>query len=190
MSLITGTLVDSAGTTLSGNLVVTLSGSINKTGSPSKLFVTQPKTFYITDGEVSIDLEESETSKVSYKFEFFPEIATDEFSTTQPSPFPFYTVVPNLSPVSIIDLTPTGMVNDTLSTGAIRIARIIANDPELSVSIGGLNPKGIWVDSKYYYYRDLVTYGSNVYVCKSVDPVLNKVPNSGSSYWMLLPMTP
>jgi hypothetical protein len=190
MSLITGTIVDSAGNPLSGNLVITLAGSINKEGSPSTLFVTQPKVIYITNGVVNIALEESETSKVSYKFEFFVETSPDEFNTTQPSPFPFFAVIPNLSPVDLIDLTPTGMVNDALSTGALRIARIIANDPELSSNVGGLTPKGNWVDTTYYKNRDLVSYESKVYICRAVNPIQGIIPIESSPYWMLLPITP
>jgi hypothetical protein len=191
MSLITGTIVDSAGNPLNGNLVVTLSGSmVEESVTPAILFVNEPTTFNIINGVVNIELEESENSKVSYKFEFFVETSPGEFASTQPSPFPFYAIVPNLSPVSITDLTPTGMVNDSLATGALRIARIIANDPELSANVGGLTPRGGWLSNVYYKNRDLVSYASKVYICRAVNPIVGVVPNADSPFWMLLPISP
>ncbi|MBD2449417.1 hypothetical protein H6G76_20080 [Nostoc sp. FACHB-152] len=190
MTIVKGIIADSAGTPLSGNLIVTLAGAVfNKSTTPNTVYIPEPRSFTITNGVVNINLPESETSKVSYKFEFFVT-AGGITSTTQAAPFPFNAVVPNIAGVELDDLAPTGMVSDVLDTGVLRLARLISSDPTYSSAIGGPFPQGEWQNNAYYKYRDLITYNYKAYICRSITPVIGSIPYDGSPDWMWLPVQP
>lgn len=188
MSQILGTLLDSAGNPLTGKLRVSLTGTlVNDIDNPDSIFLSKPYLFTITSGVLDIDLQESETSKVTYRFEFFK---TDgEGDLIEPALLDFYALVPNVSPVQFATLLPTGMVNDVLDTGALRVARIIASNPNLASNIGGPFPKGNWSPGTTYNYRDLVSYLSRVYISKSISPITGVLPTD-TNKWMLLPIEP
>jgi hypothetical protein len=72
MTAITGTIKDSGGVALSGRLRVTLDAPlIDSTTTPDTVYVAEPRDFTITSGAVSLALLESETSNVTYHFEFY-----------------------------------------------------------------------------------------------------------------------
>lgn len=187
MTIVKGIIADSSGTPLSGNLIVTLAGAVfNKATTPNTVYIPEPKTFTITNGVVNINLPESETSKVSYKFEFFVT-AGGVTSTNQAAPFPFNAVVPNIAEVELDDLAPTGMVSDVLDTGVLRIARLLASDPSYAAALSGISPKGNWASNIFYKNGDLVTYNSRLYICRSLSPISGIIPFDGSTVWMVIP---
>jgi hypothetical protein len=74
MTLITGTIKDSGGAALSGFLRVTLDAPlVDSSTAPDSLHVAETKDFPITAGAISISLPQSQTSELTYFFEFFSE---------------------------------------------------------------------------------------------------------------------
>lgn len=188
MSQILGTLLDSAGNPLTGKLRVSLTGTlVNTTPTPDAIHLAEPYLFTITSGAIDINLQESETSKVTYRFEFFRTDGGGEL--IEPALLDFYALVPNASPIQFASLTPTGMVNDVLDTGALRVATIIATNPNLASSIGGPFPKGTWSVTTTYNYRDLVVYLNRTYISKSITPITGILPTD-TTYWMNIPVEP
>jgi hypothetical protein len=140
MANLLGTLRNSAGEAIDGRLDVRLSrGLIDDTTTPDSWNLPVTKSFVITSGVVNITLIESETSQIPYVFEFFQKIgetgspATPIYSDT--SLFSFNAIVPNVGTVQFTSLTPTGISNANLDTGAFTIARYLANDPNLIVLV-------------------------------------------------------
>lgn len=188
MSQILGTLLDSGGNPLSGKLRVTLTGNVIEVSpNPDAIYIPEPSLITITNGVIDITLEETETKKVTYRFEFFKVDVDDNL--IEPALLDFYALVPNVSPVQFASLVPTGMVNDLLDTGALRIARIIADDPNLASSIGGPFPRGEWLAGSTYKFRDLVTYLNRTYISKSITPLTGVLPTDTNN-WMLIPVEP
>jgi hypothetical protein len=129
MTNLVGTIADSSGSPLSGTLAVNLPASmINDSTTPDSIYTTKAKTFTITSGVVNITLPESETSSISYHFKF-----TASGDTTPL--FEFDAIVPNIGSYEFSSLIPTGITNDTLDTGALRVAKLLANDSQLSALI-------------------------------------------------------
>lgn len=188
MTQLLGTLLDSGGNPISGKLRVTLSGNmVEISANPDSIYLTAPYLYTVTNGVINLTLDESETKKITYRFEFFTLDGSGNFIT--PALFDFYALVPNLSPVQFASLVPTGMVNEMLDTGALRIAQLIAADTNLSSSIGGPFPRGDWNSGTTYNYRDLVNYLNRVYISKSVTPIVGVLPTDTTN-WMNLPLQP
>ncbi len=188
MSQIVGTLLDSAGNPLTGKLVVVLAGNlIDASTTPDTIYLPQSYTFDIVDGDLDIDLYESETSRVTYNFQFFKTDTEGEI--IEPALIKFDALVPNTSPVQFASLTPTGFVNDVIDTGAIRISRIISTTPALSQNIGGPFPQGAYNPATTYKFRDLVTYLNRTYISKDLNPIKGVAPTVTSS-WMNIPVEP
>ncbi|AUT00918.1 hypothetical protein CLI64_11185 [Nostoc sp. CENA543] len=192
MTTITGTFSNGAAV-VPGKLVVTLVSGTVKDTAPKTVYLPKPIEVLCPSGAVpgGTNLEETETKNVSYLFEYFPRISTspDVFSEDQLSPFPFYAVVPNIASVDLADLAPTGYVSDTLATGALRIARVIAGDPSLASSIGGVNPRGAYNNATAYKRGDIVSYLNRAFIATQTVPFTGFVPTN-TSYWMELPLEP
>jgi hypothetical protein len=72
MTLITGTIRNSAGVALSGRLRVTLDApTVDLASAPDSVYTTQPHDYTITSGVVNISLLETETRSLTYHFEFY-----------------------------------------------------------------------------------------------------------------------
>jgi hypothetical protein len=126
---LTGTLTDSAGTPLSGRLDVRLDGYLSSDlTTPDTIYTQQTHEFLITAGNVAIALRESETKRVSYRFRFYAAEGTGYALTPL---IDFHAVVPNVVAYEFAALLPTGITNDTLATGALRVARAIFETPSL-----------------------------------------------------------
>ncbi|MFN6531029.1 hypothetical protein [Nostoc sp. ChiSLP03a] len=188
MTQIVGTLKDSAGNGITGKLIVVLAGTlIDEATSPDTIYLPQSYTFSITAGAVDITLPQSETSRITYNFQFF-KTATDG-SLIEPALINFNAMVPNVSPVQFASLVPTGITNDVLDTGALRTARLIASTPALAQSIGGPFPQGAYNPTTTYKFRDLVTYLNRTYISKDLNPITGVVPTNTAS-WMVIPVEP
>lgn len=188
MTNILGTIYNAAGIPVSGRLVVNLVNSmVDDTAIPPSLFIPQSYEFTITDGVVDIDLEESETKKTSYEFIFYVPSVEDPLIEEVLNPFPFKAIVPNYGSVNLIDLLPTGIVSDTLATGALRVAKIIAATPELAANVGGVFPRGDWNALVSDYKRgDIVNYLDRTYIANSQVPLGE--PPTNDIYWQYLPL--
>lgn len=188
MTQIIGKLLDSANAVVTGKLQVTLSGNLIDTNtSPNNIQIPKPSIFDVTNGVINFSLHESETSKVTYLFEFF--LLDTNSNLITPAILSFYAIIPNIATVQFANLVPTGMVNDALDTGSLRIAKIIANDPALSANIGGPFPKGDFNINTSYKYRDLVSYMNRTYISKSVNNITGILPTN-TTYWMPIPLEP
>jgi hypothetical protein len=188
MTQIVGTLKDSAGNPITGKLIVNLAGSlIDDTTTPDTTYLPQSYTFTITAGALSITLPQSETSRITYNFQFFKTDTEGEL--IEPALINFNALVPNLSPVQFASLIPTGLVNDVLDTGALRVARLISTTPALAQSIGGPFPQGVYSSTTTYKFRDLVTYLNRTYISKDLNPITGVLPTVTSS-WMRIPIEP
>lgn len=188
MTQIVGTLKDSAGNGITGKLIVVLAGSlIDDTTSPDTIYLPQAYTFAITAGVVNITLPQSETSRITYNFQFFK--TTTDGSLIEPALINFNAIVPNVSPVEFATLFPTGLVNDVLDTGALRVARLIASTPALAQNIGGPFPQGAYSPTTTYKFRDLVTYLNRTYISKDLNPITGVAPTNTTS-WMVIPVEP
>ncbi|NEU81507.1 hypothetical protein [Nostoc sp. UIC 10630] len=188
MTQIVGTLKDSAGNPITGKLIVTLAGSlIDDSTSPDTIYLPQPYTFTITAGVVNITLPQTETSRITYNFQFFKTDTDGEL--IEPALLNFNAIVPNVSPVEWASLLPTGIVNDVLDTGALRVARLISTTPALAQSIGGPFPQGDYSPTTTYKFRDLVNYLNRTYISKDLNPITGVVPTNTTS-WMVIPVEP
>ncbi|WP_414575324.1 hypothetical protein [Anabaena sp. CCY 9402-a] len=192
MPTLTGT-IENGSVVVPGKLVLTLANGTVKDTAPKKVFVPKPIEILCPDGVIpgSTTVEETETKFTSYLFEYFPRISTspDVFSEDQLSPFPFYSIIPNIASVDLADLVPTGMVSDVLATGALRIAKIIANDPALAANIGGVFPKGAYNNSASYKRGDMVSYLDRFFIASEVAPFSGIIPTN-VAYWMEIPIQP
>ncbi|MGV0103961.1 Phage tail fiber repeat family protein [Nostoc sp. DSM 114160] len=188
MTQILGTLKDSAGNGITGKLIVVLAGSlIDDSTNPDTIYLPQSYTFTITAGALDIILPQSETSRITYNFQFFK--TNTDGSLIEPALINFNALVPNVSPVQFASLVPTGITNDVLDTGALRTARLIASTPALAQSIGGPFPQGAYNPSTTYKFRDLVTYLNRTYISKDLNPITGVVPTNTTS-WMVIPVEP
>ncbi|ALF55610.1 hypothetical protein ACX27_26655 [Nostoc piscinale CENA21] len=192
MATLTGTF-ENGSAVVPGKLVLTLANGTVKDTAPKKVFLPKPIEILCPSGVVpgSTNVEETETKNTSYLLEYFPRISTspDVFSEDQLAPFPFYAVIPNLASVDIADLVPTGMVSDVLATGAVRVARVIAGDPALAASIGGITPKGDYNAATSYKRGDVVAYLNRFFLASEVIPFSGIVPTN-TSFWMEIPVAP
>ena len=129
---ITGTIVDSGGNTLDGELRVIVGTQITDTDTtPDTVIVPRQFAFTIISGNIDINLHESETQQITYLFEFWPVNAeTDTGFDNQPA-ISFNAMVPNQAEEEFINLIPTGITTDTLDTAIARIARVIITNSTL-----------------------------------------------------------
>lgn len=80
MTLITGRIEDSGGTGLSGILRVTLDAPlIDTSDNPDATQLPSPTDFAIASGVVSINLTQSETASITYRFEFLTQTVTTSY---------------------------------------------------------------------------------------------------------------
>jgi len=124
MTNLVGTIADSMGQNLNGTLEITLAGlMIDLTTTPDKISTNKTSVVTITSGVINISLQESASSGISYHF-VFKDILGEVWMD-------FNAIVPDGlgSPVQLALLVPTGITNDTLDTGAIRVAILLTTDP-------------------------------------------------------------
>lgn len=184
---ILGTIYNSAGIAVSGRLVVNLVNSmVDDLSIPPSLFIPQSYEFTITNGVVNINLEESETKETSYEFIFYVPSVEDPLVEEVLNPFPFKAVIPSQATVNLTELIPTGIVSDTLATGALRIARIIAGNPDLASNIGGVFPRGEWQANTSYKRGDIVTFNQSTYVANDQVPLT--IEPTDTQYWQIIPV--
>lgn len=128
MTNLLGTIKDSAGNALDGTLTVSLPAPIvDDSTTPDSIYTTKEKEFSITAGSLDIDIPESETAQISYHFKF-----VDADGVTR---LDFDAIVPDIGEYQFASLVPTGITNDTLDTGAYRVAKRIVEDSQLAALI-------------------------------------------------------
>jgi hypothetical protein len=139
MTTIQGLITDSAGTLLDGRLDVLLDNYFGSdVSNPDTVLTRKKHEFVITGGAIAIDLLESESVRISYWFQFYPRTNTITPATYAVEPLlDFHAIVPiSAAPYEFASLLPTGITNDSLSTGAVRVARAIFERPDLVAVLG------------------------------------------------------
>jgi hypothetical protein len=129
-----GTLEDIGITTPDGKLVVTQSlPFVEESTVPDTLVLPSRAEFIITDGVIDIDLRETETKGISVLFEFFPAIVgTSPLEYEENPVYSQFAVIPNIATYQFALLFDTGITNDTLATGALRVAKEIFKNDDLT----------------------------------------------------------
>lgn len=187
--LITGTLKNSGGITLNGELWCSLDGQIiDETPVPDDIYTVKLHKFAIAAGVVNITLAESETSQVTYWFRFFAANSDNEETGLDEDPtIEFHSFVPNQASVEFSQLVPTGITKDTLDTAISRLARILTQTADFAEQLrGGPNAKGAWNADTYYRKGDLVSYGGSSWLYIYNQPTLNIAPSTvNTAHWML-----
>lgn len=185
---ILGTIKNSGGIVLSGQLWVELDLQIlDETPAPDEIYTIKLHKFTITAGVVNINLAESETQRVTYRFRFFAanpdslETGVDEEPT-----FDFHAMVPNQASVDLAQLLPTGITKDTLDTAIARLARILVQTADYREELrGGPNPKGAYDAIVYYRDGDFVSYGGSSWLYINSTPAAGITPSiANATYWM------
>ena len=126
MTVLKGIITNSTGVPLDGTLVIKLpSTATTDSTEPDTIYTTVAQIITVTAGALNINVPETETQQIAYRFEFFQPLATEPLFSTD-------AIMPFAGPVNLASLLETGMTNRNLDTGAVRIARLIANDPTLS----------------------------------------------------------
>jgi hypothetical protein len=187
MTLITGNLRDSGNQPLNGELWVTLDAPLrDSTSNPDATLMPVTRKFTITAGVLSIDLSQSATANVTYRFQFFPQAGS---AISSVSSMDFRSIVPqSATAIEFADLLPTGVTNDTIETSLIRLADLITNTPQYAQAIqGGPRYLGAYSPSTTYRKGDAAKYGGSWWMWIAVDPGSGIIPQSvppGSDSWL------
>lgn len=128
MTNIVGLIKDSKQTVLNGTLTITLTAPLKDyTTTPDTLFLPVAANYAIVNGVIDLDLQESATSQIPYKFslEVFDVLGNPYVNT-------FYAIVPNVGTVEWASLIPVGITNVNLDTSAYRVAELMATDENIA----------------------------------------------------------
>jgi hypothetical protein len=181
MVQVTATLCDSGNQPLNGTLTITLDGLlVNDTTSPDRILTLAPRTLAITNGVVAVDLPESETTSVTYRFQFVPTGGTTPV-------LDFHAKVPNQAAVDLSELVPTGLTTDTLDTGIRRVAQVLTSvEVYRQALMGGPRFRGNYSATTWYINGDAVNYNSATWVWADSNPGQGQTPSGASPYWQQL----
>lgn len=128
MTNIVGLIKDSAQTVLTGVLTITLTGPLkDSTTTPDTLFLPVAANYSVVNGIINLNLRESATSQVPYKFSL---VVYDVLGNAHTETF--YAIVPNVGTVEWASLIPVGITNVNLDTSAYRVAELMANDENIA----------------------------------------------------------
>jgi hypothetical protein len=129
---ITGRIADSAGYWLNGRLDVTLPvPSVRDETTPDTAYTDVTRSFEVKNGLVDILLRESESTRLSYRFQFYQLVGTGDQEYAVDPLLDFYAIIPDAATYEFTSLIPTGVTNDTLATDALRVAKAIFEQPTL-----------------------------------------------------------
>lgn len=180
MTLITGILADSGNLPANGTLRVTLDSLlVDDSQSPDVTLTQQLHNFAIANGVINLNLPESETSLITYRFEFYPTGQTT-------SVMDFRARVPNVVDIEFSQLVPTGLTTDTLDTSIRRLAQIITQDPNYRTAIQSPKFKGNYSPTTVYKPGDAVNSGIHTWVWYNDAPGSGQTPTEPSNYWQKL----
>jgi hypothetical protein len=129
---ILGTLTDIGVSNIDAKVVVTNYNTFIDSGtSPETIIPKSIKTFTITAGAVNLVLPQTETARVSVRLQFYKRLSTSPDVYDTETFLDLYAVIPNVSTYQLSGLLDVGIVNDSLATGARRVARTIFEDSSL-----------------------------------------------------------
>ena len=191
---ITGTLKDSGGQLLSGQLFVQLDGAIVDVDTiPDTTYLPKLRQFPIAAGVLNIALAQSETERTTYWFRFFANDATNVETGLERTPsIDFHAFVPNQPSIEFSALVPTGVTKDTLDTAIARLARILTlNQDYVEALRGGPRWKNAYNPATFYQRDDAVSYAGGVWIYINANPAAGKTPSlANAAHWLAGLMPP
>jgi len=187
-------IVGTIGFAFTGRLGIRLNGVVvDDSTTPDTVFLPNIEQFFsIISGVItSASFPETESKNVSAHFSIYTLDDDDPPGVILPAIWEFDAIVPNASSVDFAFLTPTGVVNNQLDTSAIRIAKIIANDPSLAAKVAGAPfPRGEYDNGETYLYGEMVSYFGKNYISKSVTPITGILPTVEATWYELVISVP
>lgn len=183
---IVGTLQDSGGQLLAGELWVQLDGSlVDVDTAPDVTLIPKLRRFTIVSGVININLHESETARVTYWIRFFAANVSNPSGLDDTASLDFHAFVPNLASVDISELVPTGITTDSLDTAIARLARLLTTNQQFVTALrGGPRYLGNYNAATYYQRDDNVSYGGSSWTYISDTPAAGQTPSTASpTYW-------
>ncbi|AND75519.1 tail fiber protein [Nostoc phage N1] len=181
-------IVGNIGFSFTGKLGITLRGTIiDDSTTPDTVYLPNiERLFNITAGVItSASFPETETQNVSCRIAIY---TLDGSSNPVLPPIDeFDAIIPNQASVEFSVLRPTGVVNNQLDTSALRIAKLIANDPALAQKVAGAPyPRGAYDNAETYLYGEMVSYFGKNYISKSLSPITGILPTNTTNWYELV----
>jgi hypothetical protein len=187
-------IVGNIGFTFTGRLGIKLNGVlVDDSTTPDTVYLPNIERFFnITAGVItSASFPETETKNVSVHLSIYNIDDEDPPEIITPALWEFDAIIPNVSSVEFSVLTPSGVVNNQLDTSALRIAKIIANDPSLAAKVAGAPfPRGEYDSGEIYLYGEMVSYFGKNYISKSVSPITGILPTVTETWYELVISVP
>jgi microcystin-dependent protein len=185
---IVGTLKDSGGQVLSGQLWVQLDAPlVDTSATPDTTLIPKLHQFAIAAGVINITLAESETARVTYWFRFFADNEDNESGLDDTASIDFHAFVPNLASCDLSELVPTGVTTDSLDTAIARLARLLTTNQQFITALrGGPRYLGAYDAATYYQRDDNVSYAKSSWLYISDTPAAGQTPSTeNTAYWQL-----
>ncbi|QLF85133.1 hypothetical protein [Nostoc phage YongM] len=183
-------IVGRIGFLTTGKLGIKLSGAvIDESTTPNTTYLPNIETFFNITANVltSVSYPETESQNVSAVLSIYNVDGSS--NPVFPALVSFNAIIPNVASVEFDVLFPTGIVNNQLDTGALRVAKVIANDPALAQKVAGAPyPRGAYSATETYLYGEMVSYFGKNYISKSLSPIINILPTN-TTYWYELVIT-
>ncbi|AND75610.1 hypothetical protein [Nostoc phage A1] len=181
-------IVGRIGFLTTGKLGIKLRGVlIDESTTPNTTYLPGIESFFNITANVltSVSYPETETQNVTATFSIYSVDGSS--NPVFPALLSFDAIVPNVASVEFDVLAPTGVVNNQLDTSALRIAKIIANDPALAQKVAGAPyPRGAYSATETYLYGEMVSYFGKNYISKSLSPIINILPTVTDSWYELV----
>jgi hypothetical protein len=178
MVRIVGTVNDSAGVGLTGYLRVRLDSPLS---AGSKTLVLFAKVFTVIDGDLtSANIVLEPSGEVSYRLTFYT--VSDSIETVW---LDFHALLPAVSEVAITDITPTGVVRESVDTSLIRLADLLSTNAYYASKLNALNFVGTYRPDVLYYRGDVVELDGASYVYRLATPTIGKSVED-IQFWQLL----
>lgn len=103
---------------------------VDETTTPDTLVLPSVFTWNIVDGELPVvELRETESLNLAVLLEIFPLVSPGVYSDV--AIYRVYAIIPNAATYPLASFIDTGITNDQLATGALRVAQVMFSDPAL-----------------------------------------------------------
>lgn len=180
MTLITGKICDSAGQPLTGVLTVTLDAPMASGATQMTLYA---RSFTVLNGDLTaanINVPASYAQQTTYRIKYVT--VSDGVELTW---LDFHCLVPAEASVPLSQLTPTGVVAETLDTSIRRIANLLITDPVYLSKLTGFTYVGDWRDDTLYYRGNVTKYDGSSYIYIAANPSIGNLVTD-NAYWQLV----